>query len=105
MDHSTNSTPPNLVILSADLVARRASELLAQLAYAGTWEPADALKQALETYAAVRTDGAIAVAQAAPDCTICRIGATCLTMGDSRCDDFEPITQRSLAEHECRGAL
>jgi hypothetical protein len=52
-----------MTILAADLLAMRVSTLLAQLAYAGNWPPAEQLKAALETYAAVRAGGELIAAQ------------------------------------------
>ncbi len=60
MEHQ--STPPpagTLTILAADLLATHASNLLAQLAYAGDWEPATKLKEALATYSEVRLGAAL----------------------------------------------
>lgn len=62
---NTRSTPPpahNLVVLSADLLAVAAKNLLEQLAHAN-WPPADRLRQALDTFDAVRIGDEITSAQ------------------------------------------
>ncbi len=56
------STPPpanTITVLSADLLATRAGELLSQLA-CGTWPPAQKLREALQTYSEVRLGVAMA---------------------------------------------
>ncbi len=59
---SRTTTPPpadTLTILAADLLATHAGNLLAQLAYAGDWEPATRLKDAMQTYSEVRIGAAL----------------------------------------------
>ena len=62
MQMESRSTPPpacSMLVLASDLLAQRATELLAQLAFAGTWEPGVQLKNALECYQEVRLGRAI----------------------------------------------
>lgn len=53
---TASSTPPaagTITILAADILATRATQLLEQLA-AGSWAPAERLRDALATYSEVR---------------------------------------------------
>ena len=81
---SRPSTPPpasTLVVLSADLLATRAGELLEQVAF-GSWPPALKLRDALQCYSEVRL-GTTMAEQA--------------TMVLEHCNDHSPApeTQRS----------
>lgn len=88
---SINSTH---VTLAADLLAMRARQLLTTLA-AHHFEPLDQLRDALDTYSAVRAGGAPS-APSFVNCERCRLAGVCLTPGESNCTEFEPVTLRSL---------
>lgn len=88
--------------LAADLLAMRVQEMLETYPAFRNWEASSRLREALDTYSAVRTEGTIAAAQAsdAPsfvNCERCRLAGVCLCPGDPQCDNFDPITSRSTS--------
>ena len=95
----------SLTILSADLLAIAATNLLQQLA-CSQWEPAQRLRQALSAYTEVRTGNAIRDAEDPQDCQLnpsrcehCKHGGKCDQVPSEEFDCFEPATQRSEARH------
>ena len=81
MNHQSRPPPANtIVVLSADILATRAGELLDQLA-CGNWAPARKLREALATYSEVR----LGTAMAEQADTVLR-----------HIDEKAPITERSL---------
>jgi hypothetical protein len=105
MDQSSNlpSTPPlgtTLTILAADVIAARASKLLAQLA-CGSWEPARKLREALQAYGEVRMGMMVSQASEDPQacqlrsspCLRCKHSGRCDYIQDDEC--FEPRTLRT----------
>ncbi len=113
MNHPSTPPPANtIVILSADILATRAGELLDQLA-CGSWAPAQKLREALACYSECRLGVAVRDAtdpqamqlanwQPPADCAgpKCRHHGRCNHVKGDDCfeprSDKAPVTERSI---------
>ena len=96
--------PNALVVLSADVVARRATQVLKELAGAERWPAAQRLKEALAAYSEVRLGTVVkdsdpqAMQLSPPTCERCRRRSACDGVPNDDGDCFEPVTLRTGAE-------
>lgn len=95
--NTPKSLPPpahNLVVLSADLLAVAAKNLLEQLA-AANWQPMQQLKGALETYETVRLGQVLKEPAPLPTCEGCKHREQCNGVPALERDCYQPLTQRN----------